>query len=246
MTGNIRTMDELFSAWEKEHCSENDTSYLSRNIPAQIFLPDGIINPAEFEHSKPKVLFIAKEANWYQSDNDPTKEIDTMFWHREVAYGRVPRTSFYYRLSMLANAIMHSETDNYSVIDKSHDILKSVAFMNLNKRGGYSYCIDGMSRGTSKFFSFDYCLRASLDAIILSTSTGVIVEISAFLASTVKVVFPILISKILFFIFRYLHVSVVIWCQFKKKWQLATTFLRVLIAVDICIDCWSFAHSVWV
>lgn len=141
MTGNIRTMDELFSAWEKEHCSENDTSYLSRNIPAQIFLPDGIINPAEFEHSKPKVLFIAKEANWYQSDNDPTKEIDTMFWHREVAYGRVPRTSFSYRLSMLANAIMHSETDNYSVIDKSHDILKSVAFMNLNKRGGYSYCI---------------------------------------------------------------------------------------------------------
>ena len=61
--------------------------------------------------------------------------------------------------------------------------------------GSYLFPLDGMSRGTSKFFSFDYCLRASSDAIFLSTSTGVIVEISASLASTVKVVFPILISR---------------------------------------------------
>lgn len=141
MVSDIRTMDELFSAWEREHCAESDTSYLSKNIPAHIFLPDGIINPEEFEHATPKILFIAKEANWYQTDNDPSKEISTMFWHKEVAYGRVPKTTFSYRLSMLANAIMYSETNGYSTINKSHEVLQSVAFMNLNKRGGYSYCI---------------------------------------------------------------------------------------------------------
>ena len=42
------------------------------------------------------------------------------------------------RLAMLVNAI---KLNDYMSIDKNHEGLKEVAFINLNKRGGYSYCI---------------------------------------------------------------------------------------------------------
>jgi len=133
----------LFDLWQKAHCSEADIDYLGHNIPRDSFLPDGIICPEQFRQAKQKVLFIAKEANWFQADvnTSPTEATDTMFWHREVAFGNTDKTLFSSRLAMLANAIMTEDENRYSVIDKSHDVLKSVAVINLNKRGGYSYCV---------------------------------------------------------------------------------------------------------
>lgn len=64
-----------------------------------------------------------------------------MFWHRKVAFGEVDKTNFSYRLSLLANAIISADTENYSIINKNHDVLQSVAVINLNKRGGYAYCV---------------------------------------------------------------------------------------------------------
>ena len=136
----IKTEDELFKSWEQSHCKETDTSYLNANIPKKIFLPDGIIDPQKFQSSNKKVLFIAKEANWFQSDSEISSNEDagTMFWHREVAFGNVDKTNFSYRLSLLANAVV---SNNYEIIDKDHEVLKSIAFINLNKRGGYAYCV---------------------------------------------------------------------------------------------------------
>ena len=136
----ITSVDVLFAQWQEAHCSERDTSYLGPNIPKHMFLPDGVIASQQFSEAKQKILFIAKEANWFQADAavSPDEPVETMFWHREVAFGRVDKTQFSYRLSMLANAIT---TGDYAMVDKSHEILQSVAVVNLNKRGGYAYCV---------------------------------------------------------------------------------------------------------
>lgn len=117
---NVTTVNELFTLWQQAHCEEEDTSYLGPNIPKNMFLPDGVIAPEQYKNARQKILFIAKEANWYQADADvsPDEPVETMFWHREVAFGRVPKTAFSYRLSMLANAIMTADTQDYTVIER--------------------------------------------------------------------------------------------------------------------------------
>ena len=137
---HVTSVDQLFSIWQEAHCTEKDTSYLGKNIPKHVFLPDGIIAADQYQAAKQKVLFIAKEANWFQADAEvsPDEPVETMFWHREVAFGKVDKTQFSYRLAMLANAIM---SGNFTSIDKSHEVLQSVSVVNLNKRGGYSYCV---------------------------------------------------------------------------------------------------------
>lgn len=106
-----------------------------------MFLPDGIIDEAAYSEASVKILFIAKEANWHPADDGTIAcEQDapySSFWHQDVAFGRTAETMFSQRLSMLANAIT---TNEYSKTNKSHDVLKSVAVINLNKRGGSSYC----------------------------------------------------------------------------------------------------------
>ena len=68
----FQNFEDIFTAWAKAHCDEIDTTYLGENIPKDIFLPDGIISPQDYEKSSKKVLFIAKEANWYASVNKRT------------------------------------------------------------------------------------------------------------------------------------------------------------------------------
>lgn len=62
---DIKNEDELFVSWKKAHCDEKDTSYLNSNIPKAMFLPDGIIEKEKFKEKNPKILFIAKEVNWF-------------------------------------------------------------------------------------------------------------------------------------------------------------------------------------
>ena len=158
----ITSVDELFAQWQEAHCSEPDTSYLGPNIPKHMFLPDGIIASPQFNKAKQKILFIAKEANWFQADAavSPDEPVETMFWHREVAFGNVDKTQFSYRLSMLANAITSGD---YTTVDKSHEILQSVAVVNLNKRGGYAYCVWDTLNAYVKAYQ-DY-IRRQIDMI---------------------------------------------------------------------------------
>lgn len=138
-----KTMDELFDTWKDAHCNEENTKYIGPSIPKNVFLPDGIIDEEKFDKQELKVLFIAKEANWYQADENPdlSKPVGTMFWHKRVAFDEVPKTMFSYRLSMLTNALLSKKEDRFTNIDKTHEGLQSVAVINLNKRGGYSYCV---------------------------------------------------------------------------------------------------------
>lgn len=135
-------MKSLFKLWERAHKDEPDADYIRGTVPQTSFLPDGIIDEEKYILRKEKVLFIAKEAYWFSPEDSKEESIEnakgTMFWHREVAFGKVPETIFSKRLSMLANAIF---TGNYYTINKDHRVLQDVAVLNLNKRGGFSYCV---------------------------------------------------------------------------------------------------------
>ena len=136
------SIEELLALWKLAHKCEVKTDYITGNIPAYAFLPDGIINEDSFANSSPKTLFIGKEAYWYgEHDNDAeaVKNAENiMFWHQKVAYGEVPETIFSKRLAMLANAIFY---DDFKTINKDHTALRSVAVINLNKRGGFVGCV---------------------------------------------------------------------------------------------------------
>ena len=136
------SVGELLPLWKLAHKCEVNTDYIAGNVPAYAFLPDGIINEESFAKSSPRVLFIAKEAYWYGEHDDDkaaAKNAETvMFWHRRVAYGEVSETIFSKRLSMLANAIFN---DDFKTINKDHAALRSVAVINLNKRGGFVGCV---------------------------------------------------------------------------------------------------------
>lgn len=136
------SVGELLPLWKLAHKCEVNTDYIAGNVPAYAFLPDGIINEESFAKSSPIVLFIAKEAYLYGEHDDDkaaAKNAETvMFWHRRVAYGEVPETIFSKRLSMLANAIFN---DDFKTINKDHTALRSVAVINLNKRGGFVGCV---------------------------------------------------------------------------------------------------------
>lgn len=141
MINKCADIDELLALWKLAHKCEINTEYIAGNVPAYAFLPDGIIDEIMYEQIKEKILYIAKEAYWY-GENDDEKAAEknaqtVMFWHREVAFGRVPETIFSKRLSMLTNAIF---SNDFKTINKQHEVLRSVAVMNLNKRGGFVGC----------------------------------------------------------------------------------------------------------
>lgn len=139
---NIRNLEELFTIWKNAHVSEIDTSYISGTVPKTAFLPDGIIDEAQFNTRTDKVLFVGKEAFWFRPDDSFEKSAENanivMFWHREVAFGRTKETMFSKRLSMLTNAYFSAD---FKTINKNHSALQAVAFLNLNKRGGFSHCV---------------------------------------------------------------------------------------------------------
>lgn len=138
---NISSLDMLFDSWKKAHAAEGDTGYICGGVPKTVFLPDGIIDETQFAAKSEKVLFIGKEANWFKPEDSAEKSEENanriMFWHREVAFGRTQETMFSKRLSMLSNAYFSGD---YTTVNKDHKVLQAVAFLNLNKRGGFSYC----------------------------------------------------------------------------------------------------------
>ena len=155
MLENVDSIEELFELWQKAHREESERDYFGTNIPKGAFLPDGIIDYDKYKKSNIKVLLIAKEANWYLKDKEYDEKMGfDMFWHREVAFGNgnVHETQFSKRLSMLANAVIKND---YKTVNKSHEALKSVAVMNLNKRGGYAYCVwDTLNTYVKKYRCF--------------------------------------------------------------------------------------------
>lgn len=140
-----KEITELFEKWKKEQAIETDEDYNNykfENVSKTSFLPDGIIDVKMYFNASKKVLFIAKEANWGGSDTENKVEgCDGDFWLQSVVTNTGEfagkETNFSKGLAMLYNAYI---TNSFDSPDYSHNGLKNVAFINLNKRGGYSFC----------------------------------------------------------------------------------------------------------
>jgi len=139
----ISSVEALFSKWREAQRKEPDEVFRSYSpsgaVPKESFLPDGIIDLAEYAGAKTKILFIAKEAHWFQpqNGNDALKPADGLFWVQNVVKERLSSgrggTNFSRRLALLAGRAL-SEPDPYRALQKA-------AFLNLNKRGGFRGCV---------------------------------------------------------------------------------------------------------
>lgn len=133
-------LDELFEEWRERHEAEN---YDGENISKSNFIPDGIIDEASYMQSPKKILFIAKEAACLKKENTIEKNFENAqndgFWCRRVAFGdaKAKKGRFSLGLALLANAILN---ENFETPEKDISALRYVAFMNINKRGGFTSC----------------------------------------------------------------------------------------------------------
>lgn len=132
-------LEKLFDEWRKRHISED---YSNDKISKNNFIPDGIIDEASYMQSPKKILFIAKEAACLDKtektaeENFETAQKDG-FWCRRVVLGEEGGTRFSSGLALLANAILN---ENFETPEKDISALRYVAFMNINKRGGFTEC----------------------------------------------------------------------------------------------------------
>lgn len=131
-------LEKLFEEWQERHESENCSS---ENISKSNFIPDGIIDEASYMQSPKKILFIAKEAACLKKGNTIEKNFEIAqndgFWCRRVVLGEEGGTRFSSWLALLANAILN---ENFETPEKDISALRYVAFMNINKRGGFTSC----------------------------------------------------------------------------------------------------------
>lgn len=133
-------LEKLFDEWRKRHISED---YSNDKISKNNFIPDGIIDEVSYIQSPKKILFIAKEAACLDKRKKTAKEnFETAqndgFWCRRVVLGEEKRgTGFSSGLALLANAILN---ENFETPEKDISALRYVAFMNINKRGGFTEC----------------------------------------------------------------------------------------------------------
>lgn len=131
-------LEKLFDEWRKRHISED---YSNNEISKNNFIPDGIIDEVSYMQSPTKILFIAKEAACLKEENTIEKNFETAqndgFWCRRVVLGEEGGTRFSSGLALLANAILN---ENFETPEKDISALRYVAFMNINKRGGFTSC----------------------------------------------------------------------------------------------------------
>ena len=142
-------LEKLFDEWRKRHISED---YSNDKISKNNFIPDGIIDEASYMQSPKKILFIAKEAACLDNTEETTAEENFEaaqkdgFWCRRVVLEGEGGTRFSSGLALLANAILN---ENFETPEKDISALRYVAFMNINKRGGFTECetdLDGYAK----------------------------------------------------------------------------------------------------
>ena len=142
-------LEKLFEEWQERHESENCSS---ENISKSNFIPDGIIDEASYMQSPKKILFIAKEAACLKEQNTIEKNFETAqndgFWCRRVVLGEEGGTRFSSGLALLANAILN---ENFETPEKDISALRYVAFMNINKRGGFTECETDLDAYVEKY-----------------------------------------------------------------------------------------------
>lgn len=146
-------LDELFAEWRERHESENFENFRGK-ISKNNFIPDGIIDEASYLKSKKKILFVAKESACLKEENNAEQNFSIAqnegFWCRNVALenGNAKKTRFSAGLAVLANALLN---ENFENPNTDISALRYVAFMNINKRGGFTECKTDLSVYVDKY-----------------------------------------------------------------------------------------------
>ena len=135
MTNNYsQEIENLFAEWQA--LQQKESNYGASEIAKDSFTYDGVIDPPEYVKQDTKYLFISKESNIENKNGQrPFRADGDIFWLRDVCLQKEKSSMFSKRLAMFANAIYSLDFES---VNKCHDILNKVAFMNLNKRGGLS------------------------------------------------------------------------------------------------------------
>lgn len=151
---NCSEMEELFSYWKKAQAKDldykkaviypkkKDSKKICNFISSESFTPDGIICKEKWERADKKVLYILEEANgnafskgiidYTEAPPKQSRRIDVdengkeEFWFQQVVEGTKGGGKIYSKLNKIQQKIT-GEKEN----------LKSAAYMNLNKRGGF-------------------------------------------------------------------------------------------------------------
>ena len=135
-------LEKLFDEWRKRHISED---YSNDKISKNNFIPDGIIDEASYMQSPKKLLFIAKEDSRGYFE---TVQKDGVWCRRGVFGEEESGTRFSSGLALLANAILN---ENFETPEKDISALRYVAFMNINKRGGFTECETDLDAYVEKY-----------------------------------------------------------------------------------------------
>lgn len=171
-------LEKLFDEWRKRHISEDySNDKISKNkISKNNFIPDGIIDEASYMQSPKKILFIAKEAACLKEENTIEKNFEIAqndgFWCRRVVLGEEGGTRFSSGLALLANAILN---ENFETPEKDISALRYVAFMNINKRGGFTECKTDLLRDYAQNYKdlIDREIKIISPDIIVCCGSGV-------------------------------------------------------------------------
>ena len=135
-------LNRLFDEWQQQRPQE-----------AQRMCLDGIVCEERYEERKPKILFIAKEPN------DPNGEaFDFREWWCEDG----PAYAFSRRLCEWAYGIWNGFPP-IAQFNNAHEIIRSIAFMNLKKVGGGNQADPDVILATTQR---DQCLLRRQIAII--------------------------------------------------------------------------------
>lgn len=170
-------LEKLFDEWRKRHISEDySNDKISKNkISKNNFIPDGIIDEALYMQSHKKILFIAKEAACFKKENTIEKNFEIAqndgFWCRRAAFGEA-KGRFSSGLALLANAILN---ENFETPEKDISALRYVAFMNINKRGGFTECKTKFLRDYAEIYKdlIDREIKIISPDIIVCCGSGV-------------------------------------------------------------------------
>ena len=136
-----KEFEKLFNEWRGQQENEPGYEYKRTGIAKDSFTIDGIVDEECWnglaKKKKNKVLYILREANGNASEMGPEGKIvdGGEFWFQECVIGRKTKVTdnIFQRIKEIQKIIQgYTGVD----VDSTKEILREVAYMNLNKRGG--------------------------------------------------------------------------------------------------------------
>ena len=139
MGGSItEQLENFFEEWIKEQKKDNEYDCEKTGIAIDSFTQDGVVDEDTWNALKPKkkVLYLLREANGNTSKKDADGKgacvDDGEFWFKQCVNDGNIGNKIFKRIAGMQRIIQNDDKSSDT------DLLKQVAYMNINKRGGGS------------------------------------------------------------------------------------------------------------